>query len=91
MGYLLRAYQPGFIELWPISSFTCERIRAHEKINRVVLSGGVFQNIFLLSLAFDGLSHSGFEVIVHHRVPANDGGISLGQAVIAHMRYASCV
>jgi hydrogenase maturation protein HypF len=70
---------------------TCDRIRAHEKINRVVLSGGVFQNIFLLSLAFDGLSHSGFEVIVHHRVPANDGGISLGQAVIAHMRYASCV
>ena len=70
---------------------TCDRIRAYEKINRVVLSGGVFQNMFLLSLAFDGLSHTGFEVIVHHRVPANDGGISLGQAVIAHMRYDSCV
>ena len=70
---------------------TCDRIRAHEKINRVVLSGGVFQNMFLLSLAFDGLSHSGFEVIVHHRVPANDGGISLGQAVIAHMGDDSCV
>lgn len=70
---------------------TCDRIRSREKINRVVLSGGVFQNIFLLSLAFDGLSHSGFEVIVHQRVPANDGGISLGQAVIAHRRYAPCV
>jgi len=70
---------------------TCNRIRTHENIDRVVLSGGVFQNILLLSLACDGLSRSGFEVILHQRVPANDGGISLGQAVIAHMRYSSCV
>ncbi len=65
---------------------TCEAIRSGEKLNRVVLSGGVFQNILLLSLVTKGLRSSGFHVYTHHLVPANDGGISLGQAVIAHMR-----
>ena len=65
---------------------TCESIRFKEALNRVVLSGGVFQNIFLLSLVTEGLKRSGFDVYTHHVVPANDGGISLGQAVIAHMR-----
>jgi hydrogenase maturation protein HypF len=65
---------------------TCETVRSMEKLNRVVLSGGVFQNIFLLSLVTEGLKRSGFDVYTHHLVPANDGGISLGQAVIAHMR-----
>ena len=65
---------------------TCEMIRSREKLNRVVLSGGVFQNVFLLSLAMKGLRDSGFDVYTHHLVPPNDGGISLGQAVIAHMR-----
>ena len=65
---------------------TCETIRSKEKLTRVVLSGGVFQNIFLLSLVTEGLRESGFEVYTHHLVPTNDGGISLGQAVIAQMR-----
>jgi hydrogenase maturation protein HypF len=65
---------------------TCETIRSDEKLNRVVLSGGVFQNIFLLSLVTEGLKRSGFDVYTHHVVPANDGGISLGQAFVAHMR-----
>ncbi len=65
---------------------TCEVIRSKERLNRVVLSGGVFQNIFLLSLVTKGLKESGFEVYTHHLVPTNDGGIALGQAVIAHMR-----
>ena len=65
---------------------TCEAIRPKERLNRVVLSGGVFQNILLLSLVTKGLKESGFEVYTHHLVPTNDGGISLGQAVIAHMR-----
>jgi hydrogenase maturation protein HypF len=69
---------------------TCEAIRSGEKLNRVVLSGGVFQNIFLLSLVTQGLKRSGFDVYTHHRVPTNDGGISLGQAVIAHMRSFEC-
>jgi hydrogenase maturation protein HypF len=65
---------------------TCEAIRPKEELNRVVLSGGVFQNIFLLSLVTEGLRRSGFDVYTHHLVPTNDGGISLGQAVIAHMK-----
>jgi hydrogenase maturation protein HypF len=69
---------------------TCEAIRSKEGLNRVVLSGGVFQNIFLLSLVTKELKRSGFEVYTHHLVPANDGGISLGQAVIGHMRLFQC-
>ena len=69
---------------------TCEAIRSREKLNRVVLSGGVFQNIFLLSLVATGLRDSGFDVYTHHLVPPNDGGISLGQAVVAHMRLFQC-
>jgi hydrogenase maturation protein HypF len=65
---------------------TCDGIRPEEGLNRVVLSGGVFQNITLLSLVTKGLQRSGFEVYHHHLVPTNDGGISLGQAVICHMR-----
>jgi hydrogenase maturation protein HypF len=65
---------------------TCEAIRINEKLNRVVLSGGVFQNIFLLLLVKEGLRRSGFDVYTHHLVPPNDGGISLGQAAIAHMK-----
>lgn len=65
---------------------TCEAIRFHDGLSRVVLSGGVFQNILLLSLVTEGLRKSGFDVYTHHLVPTNDGGISLGQAVIAHMR-----
>ncbi len=65
---------------------TCEALRKTEGLNRVVLSGGVFQNIFILSLVTKGLKNSNFEVYTHHLVPTNDGGISLGQAVIAHMR-----
>jgi hydrogenase maturation protein HypF len=64
----------------------CDVIRSKERLNRVVLSGGVFQNIFLLSLVTKGLKESGFEVYTHHLVPTNDGGIALGQAVIAHMK-----
>ena len=70
---------------------TCEAIRSKDRLNRVVLSGGVFQNILLLSLVTEGLRSSGFDVYTHHLVPTNDGGISLGQAVIAHMRLFQCV
>ena len=70
---------------------TCKRIRSKSGLDRVVLSGGVFQNTLLLALVFEGLKGAGFEVYTHHLVPTNDGGISLGQAVIAHMRCFRCV
>lgn len=59
------------------------RVRDSHRLNRVVLSGGVFQNIFLLERVCRRLRLDGFEVFTHSRVPANDGGISLGQATIA--------
>lgn len=61
----------------------CCRLRSDTGYDRVVLSGGVFQNILLLSGCIKKLGSSGFHVFIHSRVPANDGGISLGQTVIA--------
>jgi hydrogenase maturation protein HypF len=60
------------------------RIKQDQRLNRVVLSGGVFQNLVLLNAACAGLTAAGFEVYTHGRVPTNDGGISLGQAAIAN-------
>ncbi len=62
------------------------RIRKQKKLERVALSGGVFQNMLLLDRTISGLAAEGFDVYTHHRVPTNDGGISLGQAVIANAR-----
>lgn len=52
-------------------------------IKTVALSGGVFQNLSVLSEIKRLLEEAGFEVLVHRLVPTNDGGISLGQAVVA--------
>lgn len=62
------------------------RIRDTTGLGTVALSGGVFQNMFLLDRAVSGLADAGFEVLTHHRVPPNDGGISLGQAAVATAR-----
>ncbi len=66
-----------------------EQAREERKLNRVALSGGVFQNLLLLSQTKQLLQASGFEVFTHERVPTNDGGISLGQALIANARIKS--
>jgi len=58
-------------------------IRSHSGLDTVALSGGVFQNTLLIERTADGLEQAGFRVLTHHRVPANDGGISFGQAVVA--------
>ncbi|MEW6285661.1 MAG: carbamoyltransferase HypF [Chloroflexota bacterium] len=55
-------------------------------IRSVVLSGGVWQNITLLRRTFALLREDDFKVYIHREVPANDGGLSLGQAVIAAAR-----
>ena len=56
------------------------------KTDTAALSGGVFQNILLLKMTKDLLENSGFRVLRHRCLPANDGGVSLGQAVLAAAR-----
>jgi hydrogenase maturation protein HypF len=62
----------------------CQLIAKGTGINQVALSGGVFQNRLLLRKVVPLLESAGFSVLTHKQVPCNDGGISLGQAVIAN-------
>ncbi|MGD8866138.1 MAG: carbamoyltransferase HypF [Gemmatimonadales bacterium] len=70
-----------------VAQFTlavCERVRDSQKLNRVVLSGGCFQNALLTRRLSDRLRERDFEVFTQRQVPPNDGGISLGQAAVAY-------
>jgi hydrogenase maturation protein HypF len=60
----------------------CVALRETTGLNTVVLSGGVFQNIRLLHAALVRLRAEGFNTLTQRVVPANDGGLALGQAVI---------
>jgi hydrogenase maturation protein HypF len=64
----------------------CRDVAEAELLGTVALSGGSFQNQLLAERVTSGLEAAGLEVLVHRRVPPNDGGISLGQAVIANAR-----
>ncbi|MGA2112165.1 MAG: carbamoyltransferase HypF [Anaerolineales bacterium] len=61
----------------------CERLSQERGIGKVALSGGVWQNQFLLTRTVELLEARGLEVLLHKKVPSNDGGIALGQAAIA--------
>ncbi len=64
-------------------SRTCRRIRQLTGLRDVALSGGVFQNVRLLTETVEQLSAEGFHVLLHNKVPPNDGGLALGQVVVA--------
>jgi len=64
----------------------CRSLKEATGLERVALSGGVFQNMLLLSRVFSLLEKNGFDVYIHHQVPTNDGCISLGQVAIANAR-----
>jgi hydrogenase maturation protein HypF len=67
----------------------CDGIRGADRgsaLGTVALSGGVFQNSVLLDGCARGLAAAGFTVLTHRLVPPGDGGISLGQAVVAGAR-----
>ena len=61
----------------------CNSARGKFGLDRVVLSGGVWQNMFLMRKTVDLLRGDDFEILIHRNVPANDGGLALGQAAIA--------
>ena len=61
----------------------CSKLREGNGVDKVCLSGGAFQNGTLLSATAPLLRRSGFQLFLHSQVPPNDGGLSLGQAVIA--------
>lgn len=64
----------------------CLLLRERTGLSRVALSGGVFQNLLLAGRTVERLEEAGFLVLTHARVPANDGGISLGQVAVAAAR-----
>ena len=61
----------------------CQLLKERTGLTKVVLSGGVWQNITLLEKTIDLLKNRDFKVYYHNQVPTNDGGFSLGQAAIA--------
>lgn len=63
-----------------------KRLSQDSGLKKVVLSGGSFQNCYLLSNSIIMLQEQGFEVFAHENVPTNDGGIALGQMAIAAKR-----
>ncbi len=67
----------------------CTEIRRQTGFREVALSGGVWQNMALLERVAISLRKDGFIVYLHHQVPANDGGISLGQAVVGVAKFGA--
>jgi hydrogenase maturation protein HypF len=62
------------------------RLSEERQLSTVVLGGGAFQNRLLLAGIVDALQQAGLEVLAPERIPANDGGLSLGQAAVAAAR-----
>jgi hydrogenase maturation protein HypF len=64
------------------SDLVC-KLREKEQINKVVLSGGVFENEYLLRGIYINLTKKGFKVFYNEKIPTSDGGISFGQLHVA--------
>ena len=77
---LAYAFHVGLAELVVAA---CERVRSERGTDMVALTGGCYQNTLLLELSVRTLRERGFRVLTHSLVPPNDGGIALGQAVVA--------
>jgi hydrogenase maturation protein HypF len=73
-------FQNGLVE---ITRRVCSDLRRRCGVASVALSGGVWQNRFLLEKTLAGLRSDGFSVLIHKSLPPNDGCISLGQVMVA--------
>jgi len=83
-GEISRRFHNGLVEAFARLAVMS---RERTQLNRICLSGGTFQNVFLLEHLRSRLEASGFEVFTHSEVPAGDGGLSLGQALVAAHRF----
>ena len=83
VAVISRRFHNGLVDVF---TQLAESIRAESALNRVCLSGGTFHNAYLLTRLRERLECSKYEVFVHSEVPAGDGGLSLGQAMIAAHR-----
>jgi hydrogenase maturation protein HypF len=65
----------------------CDKIKQETGINEIALSGGVWQNVALLEKTVRRLQKSGYSIYLHHQFPTNDGGVSVGQAIIGATKF----
>ena len=79
-GDISRRFHNGLVQIFVRIA---ELVREKTGVRKVCLSGGAFNNAYLAQQLESRLSQIGFEVFTHEEVPAGDGGLSLGQAVIA--------
>jgi hydrogenase maturation protein HypF len=88
---LRREVKPGLISARFHNSLVEAMVAVAENVGepQVALSGGCFQNRLLTERAVRRLGQAGFEVLLHRQVPPNDGGISLGQVMVAAARLKS--
>ena len=82
-GVISRRFHLGFVD---VLARTADLVRGRTGLGRICLSGGSFQNCFLAQHLEQRLVQQGFEVFTHAEVPCGDGGISLGQAMVAAHR-----
>jgi hydrogenase maturation protein HypF len=83
-GIISRRFHNTLIDMF---TGACIRLREASGIGHVAMSGGSFQNVTLLNGLSRSLASNGFKVFTQKLVPSNDGGLSLGQAVCAGLRY----
>ena len=85
-GAISQRFHDGLVDVF---SQLLKILRTRASLNRICLSGGTFQNLYLSTCLQQRLTEEGFQVFTHSQVPAGDGGLSLGQAIVAAHRAIS--
>jgi hydrogenase maturation protein HypF len=86
-GRAEKAYAFHFTLAQALQAMSCHCLAAAPAVKKIALTGGVMQNLLLLRLSSKLLAENGFQPLHHAQVPANDGGLSLGQAALAAAKY----